>query len=156
MRRSEREITNKKHITEIIKRCSVIRLGFIDKEEVYIVPLNFGFETEEDPMVFYFHGALSGRKYNLIKKSPRVGFELDTDLKISGNEKSPCSYTAHFSSIIGTGDITLCHDNSEKVKGLNSIMLHNTGKDDYTYQDAMLEKTCVFKLTVCSLSCKAH
>ena len=43
MRRSEREILDDDKIDEIIEECKVIRVGFIDCNEVYIVPFNFGF-----------------------------------------------------------------------------------------------------------------
>ena len=36
------------------------------KRQVYMVPMNFGYEYKEEYLVFYFHGAKSGRKYDII------------------------------------------------------------------------------------------
>lgn len=40
------------------------------------MPLNFAF-VPGTPDRFYFHGAQEGRKADLIRTAPRVGFELD-------------------------------------------------------------------------------
>jgi len=42
MRRADREVKDEKRIDEIIRACDCCRLGFIDGDSVYIVPLNFG------------------------------------------------------------------------------------------------------------------
>lgn len=73
MRREDREVTDPMKITEIISRCTCCRIGFNDDGEVYIVPLNFGYETKENTYVFYFHGANEGRKIDLIQKTPMLG-----------------------------------------------------------------------------------
>ena len=69
MRRSDREITDADRITEIIEECKIMRIGFNDNGEVYIVPLNYGHEETDGKHYFYFHGAKAGRKYNLVKNS---------------------------------------------------------------------------------------
>ena len=56
MRRSDREITDADRITEIIEECKIMRIGFNDNEEVYIVPLNYGHEETDGKHYFYFHG----------------------------------------------------------------------------------------------------
>ena len=78
MRRKDREITDRKKIDDMIRSCHCCRLGFCDEGTAYIVPLNFGYVSEEEKQVFYFHGAKEGRKLELIRKYHRAGFELDT------------------------------------------------------------------------------
>ena len=58
MRRKDREIGDPEKINEMIRACHCCRLGFQDVEDVYIVPLNFGFEERDGKRIFYFHGAL--------------------------------------------------------------------------------------------------
>ena len=82
MRRRDREITDNEKIKEIIKACDCCRLGLNDNGKVYIVPLNFGFTEENGNYTFYFHGARTGRKLDIIKQNNYVGFELDTNQKI--------------------------------------------------------------------------
>ena len=44
MRRREREVVEPDEIRDIIEACKVCRLGFCEEGEVYIVPVNFGYE----------------------------------------------------------------------------------------------------------------
>ncbi|MCI1931522.1 MAG: pyridoxamine 5'-phosphate oxidase family protein [Clostridia bacterium] len=69
MRRSDREVTEPEKINEIILSCDCCRLGFIDKENTYFVPLNFGFTVINNKRIFYFHGAKEGKKIELIKSN---------------------------------------------------------------------------------------
>ena len=90
MRRSDREIVDSGKMDEIISRCHCCRLGFYDGEEVYIVPLNFGFCRQERNRHFYFHSAKEGRKIELITKAPKVSFELDTGYALQpGGDRLP-------------------------------------------------------------------
>ena len=70
MRRSDRRIDDPSRIAEIVEGCDCLRIGFNDNGEVYIVPLNYGYESSGDSYRFYFHGAKEGRKVDLIASSP--------------------------------------------------------------------------------------
>ena len=155
MRRKDREVTSSERIDEIISRCHCIRLGFCDEGEVYIVPLNFGFSKREDARTFYFHGAKEGRKIDLMKKGQSVGFEMDTNYKLNDGDTA-CDYSARFLSIIGTGHVAFVEDRAEKETALQAIMLHNTGKDDWEFSEAMVNAVCTFKMDVDTISCKEH
>lgn len=158
MRRKDREITDPEQIYDMIQRCTCCRIGFNDDGEVYIVPLNFGFEVKDDQYVFYFHGAKEGRKLGLIQKNPQVGFELDTDHAVYSlhEDAAACHYTARFQSIIGNGTVSIVSDPEEKMHGLTLLMEHNTGKTEWHFDEKMLHAVAVFKLEVTSLSCKQH
>lgn len=156
MRRKDREITNKDIVNEIIEKCQCCRIGMIDGEEVYIVPMNFGyFINDEEKSIFYFHGAKVGRKIELIEKNKKATFELDTDHKLNESEEA-CGYSYRFASVMGTGKISLIRDEIEKEQGLNIIMEHYTGKSDWKFPTKALEATAVFKIEVDSISCKVH
>lgn len=156
MRRKEREVTDPAKIKRIISSCRCCRLGLTDIEHnIYIVPLNFGFAEENGTYAFYFHSAKEGHKIELIKKNPHAGFELDTNHQLKEGT-SACSYSAYFQSIIGKGAVTFLDDTFEKQAALQTIMRHNTGKDDWTFSEKAVDAVCVFKLTVEELSCKEH
>lgn len=155
MRRKDREITDISRIHEIMNGCVCCRLGFYDDGEVYIVPINFGYDIVGKNTVLYFHGANDGRKINLITKVQSVGFEMDTDFKLNPGETA-CSYSARFQSIIGTGMISFVENKIEKEKALRAIMYHNTQKKHWEFTDAMMNSVCVFKVVVDKLSCKFH
>lgn len=153
MRRKDREITDITKIQQIINNCHCCRLGFNDNGEVYILPMNFGFIPEEN--IFYFHCAKEGRKIDIIKKNPNVGFEMDTNYKLNEGDIA-CEYSARFQSIIGNGIIEFVDDKEGKIKGLSAIMKQATGKADWTYSDEMLTEVCIFKMIVKEMSCKEH
>lgn len=158
MRRKEREVKNFEKIISVISKCSCCRIGFYDSEndEVYIVPMNFGFLVDGNREIsLYFHGASKGRKYEFIKKRPVVGFEMDTDYKCVGETKA-CSYTAKYISIIGNGIIEEVESTDEKICGLKLLMKQSTGKDDWNFSDESIENVSVFKLSVKSFSCKEN
>ncbi len=155
MRRKDREVTDPARIMEVIDRCSCCRIGFNDNGEVYIVPLNFGYEQNENTITFYFHSAKEGRKIQLIKTSPEVGFEMDTDYALHEADNA-CNYSAGFKSIIGNGIVSIVSEASEKRRGLSLLMEHSTGKKDWVFNDYMVNSVLVFRLTVTKLSCKEH
>jgi len=99
MRRSDREVKDSARIDEIIRMCDCCRLGLVDGDGVYIVPLNFGFKSENGRRTLYFHGAKEGKKIELIKAHPFVGFELDTNHAVTAGEKA-CDYSFIYSSVI--------------------------------------------------------
>ena len=126
---------------------------FYDDGDIYIVPVNYGFSYDE-PYSFYFHGAKAGRKYELAKKKPIVGFEIDGNYMLIGSEMA-CGFSATFQSVIGTGTLSLVEDNAEKINGLNAIMKQTTSRAEWNYSNEMLDAVAVFRLVVDKLSCKA-
>ena len=44
------------------------RLGFVDGDDAYIVPLNYGYEDKDGELVIYCHGAKDGRKAEDVYK----------------------------------------------------------------------------------------
>lgn len=158
MRRKDREVTDRETIIEILEGCSCCRLGFYDDGEIYLIPLNFGFESENGRLTLYFHGAKEGRKIGLIEKSPHVGFELDRGHEVYTKGENPiaCAHTARFQSIVGTGKVGMVFDLEEKKHGLRLLMQHATKKNVWTFDEKMLNSVAVFKLEVEKLSCKVH
>lgn len=49
MRRKDREVTRHGDLMEMVARFKVCRLGLWDGREVYVVPLNFGYEEKWFP-----------------------------------------------------------------------------------------------------------
>ena len=154
MRRNDREITDKTLIEHFIAKEQIIRIAFYDNGDLYIVPLNYGFIYENDKYVFYFHGAKAGRKYELSKSSPQVGFEIDGAYELLEADVA-CDYSAKFQSVIGTGRLSIVEDYEEKIKGLNVLMNHISGKTEWSYSKEMVDAVAVFRLEVEKISCKA-
>lgn len=155
MRRNEREIKELETIQTIINRCHCCRLGLVEKNRAYIVPLNFGYTYEGEKHILYFHSALEGRKIHLLQENPQASFEMDTNYKMLHHEIA-CEYSAKYQSIIGHGHVHFLETKEDKVRGLKAIMYHNTKSHAHEFNDAMLDNVAVFCLTVEELSCKAH
>ena len=157
MRRKDREITDKKIIEEFISKQNIIRIGFYDKknEEIYVVPVNYGYIIDKEQYIFYIHGGKGGRKYELSKDEPNVGFEIDGNYKLVEG-KDACNFTAKYQSVIGNGKIKIIEDLEEKKKGLDIIMNHTTGKSGFEYKQRMIENVAIYKLTAEKLTCKGN
>ena len=153
MRRNDREITDGNRIAEFIDREQILRIAFYDDGEIYIVPVNYGYLHKEQ-YTFYFHGARAGRKYELAKKNPTVGFEIDGNYRLLRGEAA-CDFSAAFQSVIGTGVLSLVEEQNEKRFALCTIMKQITSKAEWSYSEDMVSATAIFKLDVDKLSCKA-
>ncbi len=152
MRRKEREIKDNQVIEEIISRCDVCRIGLSDNNMPYIVPLNFGY-MKGDPSCLYFHCATRGRKIDIIAKNNNVCFEMDTDHILTDGDAA-CDYSMLYSSVMGTGKIYIVKDEEERNIGLNCLMKHYTGKDNYTFKPGTMLKTTILRLDIDSISGK--
>jgi len=71
MYHADREIRGKELIKAILDMCDVINIGFAGEEYPYVLPVNYGYEYEEN-LVFYMHHAIEGYKNKFIEKKPKV------------------------------------------------------------------------------------
>ncbi len=153
MRRKDREIADPEKIRQIVDGCTCCRLGLCDEGRAYIVPLDFGFVEREGHYTFYFHGAEEGRKIDLIRKTGWAAFEMDRGHElIAGASSHSCS--ARYQCVMGGGPVTLLEDREEKIEGLKALMLHDTGRDDWEFDSAVVDRTQVIRLEAEELTCK--
>ena len=153
MRRSDREITDWQDTLAIIESCDVCRLGLNDNGRIYIVPMNFGFLTEDGHMTLYFHCAHEGRKLDILRVHPQVGFEMDCDHQLfPGNEA--CQYGMRYASVIGEGLMTIVETDVEKRDGLAAIMKKYAPERTFTFDQAALDYVTVLRLDVSEWSAK--
>ncbi len=143
-----REITDINEIEGIIRRASICRIGLVDGDEPYLVPVCFGYERS----ALYFHGAFAGRKVELIRKNSKVCFEIDTDVEIV-NVETPCDAVVKYRSVIGVGRAYILENDEEKTHGLNLIMRQYT-KGDFSFPKSELDKTLVVKVDIESITGK--
>ena len=71
MRQQKRQVTDKATICAMLDEMDTINLGMYDEPFPYVVPLNFGYEWN-DELIFYFHCAHEGHKLDLLNRNPRV------------------------------------------------------------------------------------
>lgn len=154
MRRTDREITDFNEILSIISDCKVIHLAMLDEDGLpYIIPLNFGFRCEgENALTLYCHSAAQGRKLELLRRDPRVSFELDCRGALQSAE-SACSFGYFYASVIGRGTVELL-EGAEKCAGLSALMRHMAGRED-VFTEEQARGVAVLAIRVTSLTAKA-
>jgi nitroimidazol reductase NimA-like FMN-containing flavoprotein (pyridoxamine 5'-phosphate oxidase superfamily) len=152
MRKANREITDKKDLIEVIKKCRVCRLAFHDEPYPYIVPLSFGFSFDEDRLVLYFHCAKEGKKLELLKQNNHVSFEMDHLVNLIIEEPS-CKSTMEYESVFGVGLLQLA-DSNEKEAALMFVMQHYSEKTAFSFDKSIVERTTVLILHVTHITGK--
>jgi len=156
MRRSDREITDTEEKLAILDKCKVCRLGLSVNNDLYIVPLNFGYTFANNALTLYFHSAQEGKKIDMLRANPHVCFELDTGHDLVHGDTA-CTYSFRYASLIGSGRVSFIDSREEKVYALNALMRHQTGQNrDLAFNDADLDQVLVYKLVVSEMSGKQH
>ncbi len=152
MRRKEREISGIDEMESIISQADVCRIAMADGNLPYIVTMNFGYTGGNEKKI-YFHSAPKGRKIEMLRKNNYVCFEIDTDHNIHEG-KSACEFGTSYSSIVGYGRISVITAEAEKIKGLNCIMSHYTGRSIFTYDREILGRMIVLRLDITGMTGK--
>ena len=155
MRRKDREITDQTRIMAIMDACDCCRLGLVDENEAYIIPMNFGYDVIDGQLYLYFHCAKEGRKVDLFPKQSVVAFEMDTKHQLVEG-KIGCDFSFLYQSIMGTGTLEEVSGAQERIYGLQKIMAHYSNKTQWEFNDKVLQRTKILKLFVNTLSCKEH
>ena len=155
MRRKDREVTDFETILGIIDECNIIRIGLADGDFPYIVPLNFAYTVSEKQIEFYVHGAMSGRKYELMNKNRKCSFEMDIPLEMDCMVEKK-DVTMRYKSIMGTADITFLEE-EEKQNAIDNIIMNRYKETrNFDYNRKMVTVTAVAKLTVTNLTAKSN
>lgn len=146
MRRSDREVTARGELIEILRNCDTVRLAMNDGDYPYILPLNFGFEERDGLLSLYFHGAKEGRKYEILARDNRVSFEADCAHRlVLDEEKGAC--TMEYASVIGRGKVSIVEGREEKLYALRRIMAHY-GREEFPFREETADRTAVMRLDV--------
>lgn len=154
MRRKDREIKDFDKMISILEDCDCLRLGMVDEDTAYIVPLNFGYTAKDNTLTLYFHSAKEGKKVNLIRSQNYVSFEADTERSLSKG-KTACSYSYFYRSVMGKGKAKIVEDKDDKLKALKIILAHYIS-DEPTFDKNAVDRTLVIRLDVTEWSCKEH
>lgn len=155
MRRSQREVKDENELREILDGCKVCRLGMVDGDKPYVVPMNFGYQMTGSELTFFLHCAKEGRKLSLLKKNNQVCLELDQMKELITGEKG-CDYSCYYESFIGEGQAVLIEDAESKIAALNTIMKHQTGQDGFAYDQRVVDQTTLITVSLTSYAGKRH
>ena len=154
MRRKDREITDPARIAEILQRCTAASFAFAG-DVPYVVPMSFGFEEADGRFTLYMHCAQAGEKLTRMRADPRAAFAAFTGNTVYGEGNVACAYSTSFDSVCGEGVLREMTGEGKR-HGLARIMEKAAPGRTFTFNDAMLEKTCVLALDVEHISGKHH
>lgn len=149
MRKSDREITDLAEIIDVLHRSDTIRLGLHSRPYPYVVPLSFGFETVDDKIIIYFHGATEGFKHDLIQENPFVCVETDIFHRYA---ETANGITTEYESFIGFGEAERI-TGTNAVKGLDLLLAH-CGYDGFVYDHAVLDIIWIYRIKLDSFTGK--
>lgn len=155
MRRKDREVTDFDTIVGIIDECQVLRIGLADGEFPYIVPLNFAYTVEDGQIAFYVHGAMAGRKYELMQRLKKCSFEMDIPLEMDCIVDKK-DVTMRYKCVMGTAEISFL-DGEEKQRAIDDIIMARCEETkNFDYNRSVVKRTMVAKLTVTSYTAKVN
>lgn len=155
VRRKDREVTDFQEIVRIIDECQIVRLGLADGEYPYIVPVNFAYQVTEGQIHLYIHGAMAGRKYEMLCKNPVCSFEMDIPLQIDCiTEKK--DVTMRYKCVMGKAKVTFL-EGIEKQASLDDIIMARYEETrNFDYNKSSVNKTAIAKLTVTEMTAKVN
>lgn len=152
MTRREREITDIDEIRGILDRAKIVHVGMVDGNRPYVVPMNYGYTLNDGKLTFYLHGAMRGRKLDVIRANPNVFVELDTDI-VSFEGEVACKYGLCYSSVMGEGVAEIVEDTELKKEALSIFMKTQTGKD-FEFNDKMVSVVSIIKINISEFTAK--
>lgn len=155
MRRKDREVTDFNTIIGIIDECDIIRIGLSDGDFPYIVPVNFAYTVDGSEICFYIHGAMAGKKYEMLTKKPYCSFEMDIPLEMDCIVEMR-DVTMRYKSVMGKCKVEFL-DGEEKQSAIdNIIMARYDETKNFDYNRDSVKRTAVAKLTVIDISAKVN
>ena len=132
----------------IVRNSLVCRLGMVDEDRPYIVPLCFGYDDGN----LFFHSAKEGRKIEILKQNNQVCFEFDIAPELQ-HGKTACAWGMKYRSVIGFGKASFIEDQQERRKALDVIM-GQYADGDFEYSEKSFEKALVIKVEISSMTGK--
>ncbi|KKB34293.1 pyridoxamine 5'-phosphate oxidase family protein [Bacillus thermotolerans] len=151
IRQEKRLCTDDKRIDQFLSHARTGYLGLTDKENPYVVPLNFIWMNE----ALYFHGAAHGRKIDLIQANPNCCFTVCEEYGTTVSPIPAKTDTAYMSVML-FGALEKVTDLQEATTAMQAMLdKYVPGYYDQSLSSSHVEKyrsslgshTVVFKLT---------
>lgn len=149
MRRQDKEITDPRVLNQILEKSEICRLGLVENNEAYIVPVNFAYADN----CIYIHSALMGRKMEIMRNNNRVSFEMELHHEIIKSD-IPCGWTTQYRSLMGKATVQI--DNSPEMKktGLDLIMKKYGAEMELNYDESILARMTIIVLNITEITGK--
>lgn len=139
MRRKDRERTEKAFLDQVLAEAEELWVGFNTGGAPYVLPLNFAHVDGS----LYLHCAVEGRKLELIRQDPRVGFSTAAGIVIV-REK----FTTRYRSVCGVGRAVILEDAAERQRALDIISERYQALCPRPASEKMLARTAVIRIDI--------
>ena len=146
MRSAKNEIVDREELHRILDEAMVMRLGMLDGERPYVVPLNFAREGDD----LWFHAAKAGHKLDCLRAAPAVCVEVDTFIRLRTGPRACDDWSSTYESVIGFGNAKIAEDAAEKLRGLRALMRNYSGREDWEFPDASVTTSSSWPVGGCS------
>lgn len=150
--RREKLITDNDTVALILSKAKVLHMGMVDGDEPYVVPMNYGHTFDDGKLTLWLHGGKTGRKYDIIRKNPKVFFEMECDIKPFEGDVA-CKYGISYSSLMGRGIATIIEDVEEKMSALSFLMKTQTEKD-FEFNEKLASVVGIIRIDVADFTAK--
>jgi uncharacterized protein len=150
MRRRDREITDRAQIDAILADTTIMHLALADGDCPFVVPVFFAY----DGQALYFHSARAGTKIDILRRNPRVCFEISVEQGYIPAEIA-CDFEARHRTAIGFGHATFIEDEAGKIAALNRIVARFS-PTPFVFPKNNVTHTAVVRIDIDTLHGKAH
>ena len=148
MRRSEKEITDRRELRRVLEAARVCRLAMSDGGRPYLVPLSFALDGDD----LVLHSARAGRKLEILRRNPEVCFEVEEGVAFARGDTA-CGSTMRYRTVVGFGAVEFVEDRAERAR-LLALFGPRYGAPAGEIPDAELDRTTVLRVRVRELTGK--
>ena len=128
--------------TQLLKKRRCAGLAWSTGKDPTWFPLSFGYREN----TLYFHGALKGRKIDILKENPNVCVEFDVAVEAQ-KDVDACNWSMKFQSVIGFGKASIVEGLELKRQALGIIMAQYSDKT-FAFPENKLNATAVIKVEI--------
>lgn len=150
LRRKDRLMADRADIDAVLNEGRVMRLALADGDTPFVVPVFFAYDGE----ALFFHSAKAGTKIDILKRNPKVCFEVSVDHGIIESDKA-CDFEARHRTVIGFGRAEFVDDAAQKTAALARIVARFTDRR-FEFPEANLKTTAVVRIAIESMTGKRH
>jgi len=115
MRRTDRQITDRAEIDQLLSEARYATIALADGDQPYVVTLSCGFDAASNRL--YFHVARAGRKLDIIARNPKACATVIAD---GGYKHGECAHP--FESVVMDGTMRLIDDPEQVREGMRVLI----------------------------------
>lgn len=153
MRRKDLEIRNPLEIEDIINSAQVVHIGLSGEEYPYVVPMTYGYEKQK----LYLHCASQGHRIDLIRRDPRVCFQLECDVVFHPDDSKSSGLTLTYRSVTGFGIARILEELDEKRDAIRILASHYCEKGTTVHRsEQALRNVTMLEISIQHMTGKEH